>query len=31
MDPYGGPQTALIIALRVGLYIEFIIDRYEGP
>jgi hypothetical protein len=31
MDRYGVPQTALIIALRGGLYLAIIMDRYAGP
>jgi hypothetical protein len=31
MDRYGGLQTALSIALHVGLYLTIIIDRYGGP
>jgi hypothetical protein len=31
MDRYGGPQTALTIALHGGLYLAIIMDRYRGP
>jgi hypothetical protein len=31
MAPYGGPRSALTIALPGGLYIAFIKDRYRGP
>jgi hypothetical protein len=31
MERYGGPQTALIIALLGGLYIDIIMNRYGGP
>jgi hypothetical protein len=29
MDRYGGPQTALTIALHRGLFLSIIMDRYE--
>jgi hypothetical protein len=28
---YGGPLTALTIALNGGLYLAIIMDLYEGP
>jgi hypothetical protein len=31
MDRYGGPQIALTIAFRGGLYLEIIMNRYGGP
>jgi hypothetical protein len=31
MDRYGGPHTALIIALYGGLYFAFIKEGFEGP
>jgi hypothetical protein len=31
MNRCEGPHTALTIALRIGLYIAFIMDRYDGP
>jgi hypothetical protein len=31
MDGFGGPQTALTIALHGGLYLAIIMDRYVGP
>jgi hypothetical protein len=31
MDRYEGPHTALTTALHRGLYLETIMDRYEGP
>jgi hypothetical protein len=31
MDRYGGPKTALAIALLGGLYLAIIMDRYGGP
>jgi hypothetical protein len=31
VDGYGGPQTALTIALPGGLYLPIILDRYRGP
>jgi hypothetical protein len=31
MVRYGGPQTALTIALHGGLYLTIIMDRYRGP
>jgi hypothetical protein len=31
MDRYGGPQTALAIALHGGLYLAIMMDRYKGP
>jgi hypothetical protein len=30
MERYGGPQTALTIALLGGLYLAIIMDRYAG-
>jgi hypothetical protein len=30
MDRYGGPQTALTIALHGGLYLAIIMDSYGG-
>jgi hypothetical protein len=30
MDRYEGPQTALTIALRGGLYLDIIMDGYVG-
>jgi F0F1-type ATP synthase assembly protein I len=30
MDRYVGPQTAVIIALLVGLYLAILMDRYGG-
>jgi hypothetical protein len=30
MDRYGGPQTALTIALLGGLYLAIIMGRYGG-
>jgi hypothetical protein len=30
MDRYGGPQTALIIAVHRGRYLAIIMDRYGG-
>jgi hypothetical protein len=30
MDRYGGPHTALTIALLGGLYLAIIMDRYGG-
>jgi hypothetical protein len=31
MDRYGGPKTALTIALLGGLYLTIKMDRYGGP
>jgi hypothetical protein len=31
MDRYGGPQTALSIALQIVLYLDIIMYRYGGP
>jgi hypothetical protein len=31
MDRYGGPQTALTIALPGGFYFAIIMDRFGGP
>jgi hypothetical protein len=31
MDRYGGPQSALTIALYIGRYLAFIMDHYERP
>jgi hypothetical protein len=31
MDRYGGPRTALTIALLEGLYLAITMDRYGGP
>jgi hypothetical protein len=31
MDRYGGPQSALNIALYTGRYLAFIMDHYERP
>jgi hypothetical protein len=31
MVRYGGPLTALTIALQRGLYFAIIMDRYVGP
>jgi hypothetical protein len=31
MDRYGGPHSALTIALNGGLYLAIITDRYRGP
>jgi hypothetical protein len=31
MDRYGGPRTALTIAMRGGLYLAIIMDRHGGP
>jgi hypothetical protein len=31
MDRYGGPRSALNIALHRGLYLAIVMDCYEGP
>jgi hypothetical protein len=31
MDRYGGPLTAITIALHRSLYLAIIMDRYGGP
>jgi hypothetical protein len=31
MERYEGPQTTLIIALLIYLYLAFILDMYDGP